>query len=317
MLSFYFICVFMYHCPMAIIPPYLSKGDTIGIVCPAGFMPAKKTETCIAVLQQWGYKVKVGKTLGSQYHYFSGTDEDRLNDLQDMLDDKSINAILCARGGYGAGRIIDQLDFKKFRKKPKWIIGFSDITVLHAHIYRRFNIASFHSPMAAAFNDDEYKNEYVQSLQKVLVGKKAKYETPAHSFNKTGKATARLVGGNLSLIAHLIGTPSEFKTAGKILFLEDVGEYIYNVDRMLYQLKRSGKLDKLAGLIIGGFTEAKDTTIPFGKDVYEVIHDAVKEYEYPICFQFPVSHEKENYALKIGVAYKFAVSEKGVTLKEV
>ncbi len=317
MLSFYFICVFMYHCPMAIIPPYLSKGDTIGIVCPAGFMPAKKTETCIAVLQQWGYKVKVGKTLGSQYHYFSGTDEDRLNDLQDMLDDKSINAILCARGGYGAGRIIGQLDFKKFRKKPKWIIGFSDITILHAHIYRRFNIASLHSPMAAAFNDDEYKNEYVQSLQKALSGKKAKYETPAHSFNKTGKATARLVGGNLSLIAHLIGTPSEFKTAGKILFLEDVGEYIYNVDRMLYQLKRSGKLDKLAGLIIGGFTEAKDTTIPFGKDVYEVIHDAVKEYEYPICFQFPVSHEKENYALKIGVAYKFAVSEKGVTLKEV
>ncbi len=301
---------------MTIIPPYLSKGDTIGIVCPAGFMPAEKAETCIAVLQQWGYKVRAGKTLGSQYHYFSGTDEDRLKDLQEMLDDKSIDAILCARGGYGLGRIIDRLNFKKFRKKPKWIIGFSDITVLHAHIYRRFNIASLHSPMAAAFNDEEYKNEYVQSLQLALSGKKAKYETPAHSFNKTGKATARLVGGNLSLLAHLIGTASEFKTAGKILFLEDVGEYIYNVDRMLYQLKRSGKLDKLAGLIIGRFTEAKDTTIPFGKNVYEVIHDAVKEYEYPICFQFPVSHEKENYALKIGVPYKFAVYEKGVTLKE-
>lgn len=302
---------------MTIIPPYLSKGNTIGIVCPAGFMPAEKAETCVAVLQQWGYKVKVGKTLGSQHHYFSGTDEDRLNDLQEMLDDKSVNAILCARGGYGVGQIIDRLNFKKFRKKPKWIIGFSDITVLHAHIYRRFNIASLHSPMAAAFNDEEYKNEYVQSLQKALAGKKVKYEAPAHQFNKTGKATARLVGGNLSLIAHLVGTPSEFKTAGKILFLEDVGEYIYNVDRMLYQLKRSGKLDKLAGLIIGGFTEVKDTTIPFGKDVYEVIHDAVKEYEYPICFQFPVSHEKENYALKIGVVYKFAVSEKGVTLREV
>lgn len=302
---------------MTIIPPYLSKGDTIGIVCPAGFMPAEKAETCIAVLQQWGYKVRVGKTIGSQYHYFSGTDEDRLNDLQEMLDDKSIDAILCARGGYGLGRIIDRLNFKKFRKKPKWIIGFSDVTILHAHIYRRFNIASLHSPMAAAFNDDEYKNEYVQSLQSALSGKKAKYERPAHSFNKTGKATARLVGGNLSLIAHLIGTPSEFKTAGKILFLEDVGEYIYNVDRMLYQLKRSGKLNKLAGLIIGRFTESKDTTIPYGKDVYEVIHDAVKEYEYPICFQFPVSHEKENYALKIGVAYKLAVSEKGVTLKEI
>lgn len=301
---------------MTITPPYLSKGDTIGVVCPAGFMPAEKAETCLSVLQQWGYKVRVGKTLGSQYHYFSATDEERLNDLQEMLDDKSIDAILCARGGYGLGRIIDQLDFKKFRKKPKWIAGFSDITVLHAHIYRRFDIASIHSPMAAAFNDEEYKNEYVQSLQKALAGKKAKYEILPHQFNRPGKATAKLVGGNLSLLAHLTGTPSEFKTVGKILFLEDVGEYIYNVDRMLYQLKRSGKLDKLAGLIFGRFTEVKDTSIPYGKDVYEVIHDAVKEYKFPVCFQFPVSHEKENYALKIGATYKFAVSEKGVTLKE-
>jgi muramoyltetrapeptide carboxypeptidase len=301
---------------MTIIPPYLSKGDTIGVICPAGFMPAEKAETCLSVLQQWGYRVRVGKTLGNQYNYFSGTDEDRLNDLQEMLDDKSVNAILCARGGYGAGRIIDGLDFKKFRKKPKWIIGFSDITVLHAHLLRRYNIASLHAPMAAAFNNDEYKNQYVQSLQRALEGKKAKYKTISHQYNKAGKASGKLAGGNLSLVAHLTGTPSDFKTAGKILFLEDVGEYIYNIDRMLYQLKRSGKLDKLAGLIIGGFTEAKDTAIPFGKDVYEVIHEVVKDYQYPICFQFPLSHDRENYALKIGVEYKLVVGGEGVTLKE-
>ncbi len=301
---------------MTIIPPYLSKGDTIGVVCPSGFMPAEKAETCLFVLKQWGYKVRVGKTLGNQYNYFSGSDEERLNDMQQMLDDKSVNAILCARGGYGAVRIIDKLDFKKFRKKPKWIIGFSDITVLHAHLLRRYNIASLHAPMAVAFNDDEYKNYYVQSLQKALEGIKAKYKTTSHLYNKKGKALGKLAGGNLSLMSNLFCTPSDVKTAGKILFLEDVGEYIYNIDRMFYQLKRSGKLDKLAGLIIGGFTEAKDTPIPFGKDVYEVIHDVVKDYNYPICFQFPVSHDKENYALKIGVEYKLTVADEGVTLKE-
>jgi muramoyltetrapeptide carboxypeptidase len=301
---------------MTIIPPYLSEGDTIGVVCPAGYMPAENANTCLNVLQEWGYKVRVGKTLGNQYNYFAGTDEERLQDLQQMLDDDSINAILCARGGYGVTRIIDQLSFKKFRKNPKWIIGYSDITVLHAHIYRRFNIASLHSPMAAAFNDNEYEYEYVQSLKQALEGEPALYETAPHRFNKTGKAKGKLVGGNLSLVAHLIGTFSGYKTAGKILFLEDVGEYIYNVDRMLYQLKRSGKLDELEALIIGGFTEMKDTTIPFGKEVYDVINDIVKEYNYPICFNFPVSHTRENYALKVGVEYKLNVSDEGVSLKE-
>jgi muramoyltetrapeptide carboxypeptidase len=301
---------------MTIIPPYLSAGDTIGVVCPAGYMPAEKAETCLNVLQNWGFKVRVGKTLGNQYNYFSGTDEERLQDLQQMLDDDDVDAILCGRGGYGVTRIIDELSFKKFKKNPKWIIGYSDITVLHAHIYRRFNIASLHSPMAAAFNDGEHQYEYVQSLKQALEGEQVLYEAAVHPLNKTGKAKGKLVGGNLSLIAHLIGTPSMYKTAGKILFLEDVGEYIYNVDRMLYQLKRSGKLDELEGLIIGGFTEMKDTTIPFGKDVYNVINDVVKEYNYPVCFNFPVSHTRENYALKVGVEYKLNVSDESVSLKE-
>jgi len=299
------------------LPPYLKKGNTIGITCPAGYMAAEKAQTCITVLQQWGYQVMVGKTLGSNsVNYFSATDEDRRDELQAMMDDTSINAILCGRGGYGVGRIIDDLDFTKFKKNPKWIIGFSDITVLHSHIYTHLKIATMHAPMAAAFNDGEYKNEFIQSLQKTITGKKANYKVAVHLFNKPGIASGELVGGNLSLLAHLTGTPSDINTKNKILFIEDIGEYIYNIDRMLYQLKRSGKLDKLAGLIIGGFTDMKDTERPFGKTVYEVIQDIIAEYQYPVCFNFPVSHGKENYALKVGGTYELKVTGKLVQLKE-
>jgi muramoyltetrapeptide carboxypeptidase len=302
---------------MSKIPPYLKIGDTIGVICPAGYMAYEKAQTCINTLHQWGYKTKIGQTLGSASdNYFSGTDEERLQDLQQMLDDDSVHAVLCARGGYGVGRIIDQIKFKKFKKSPKWLIGFSDITVLHAHIYSNYKIATLHSPMAGAFNEDGADGKYVLSLKNVLEGKKSSYESGVHEFNRNGKGTGELVGGNLALLAHILGTPSEFKTSGRILFIEDVGEYIYNVDRMLYQLKRAGKLDKLAGLIIGGFTDMKDTERPFGKAIYEVIHDVVKDQKYPICFNFPVSHEKENYALKIGVRYKLKVDKSKVMLEE-
>ena len=302
---------------MSIVPPYLSKGDTIGIVCPAGYMPSEKAATCIRVLKEWGYKILVGKTLGNQFHYFSGTDAERLADLQSMLDNPEVKAVLCGRGGYGMSRIIDQLDFKQFRKNPKWLIGFSDITLLHSHVWERFHISSLHSPMTAAFNDGEYANPYVQSLKKALQGKAANYVCAAHPFNRSGKAKAKLVGGNLSLLAHAAGTISCFKTKNRILFIEDVGEYLYNVDRMLIQLKRSGMLKDLAGLIIGGFSEMKDTTIPFGTDVYHIISDHVKGYNYPVCFDFPVSHEKENYALKIGVEYELAITAGKTILKEI
>jgi muramoyltetrapeptide carboxypeptidase len=298
-------------------PPYLKKGDRIAITCPAGYMAAEKAQTCINTLQSWGYQVMVGKTLGSNsQNYFSGTDEDRRDELQAMLNDENINAILFGRGGYGVGRIIDQLDFTKFKKKPKWIIGFSDITVLHNHIYTNFKIATLHAPMAAAFNDGGYKNEFVQSLQKALAGKKAKYKCAVHPFNKKGTATGELVGGNLCLLAHLTGTPSDINTKNKILFIEDIGEQIYNIDRMLYQLKRIGKLKNLAGLVVGGFTDMKDTDRPFGKTVHEVIKAIVAEYNYPVCFNFPVSHGKENYALKVGRKYELAISNKLTKLTE-
>ena len=301
-----------------IIPPYLQKGDTIGLVCPAGFMPFEKVQTSIDTLQQWGFKVCIGKTVGgTSANYFSGSDAERLNDLQQMMDDKNINAIMCARGGYGMGRIIDDLNFKKFKKHPKWIIGFSDITVLHNHLFTNYKIASLHAPMAAAFNDDQFKNEFIESLHKALMGEEARYDCATHPFNKVGKAEGRLIGGNLSLLAHLVGTSSDINTKNKILFIEDIGEYIYNIDRMMYQLKRSGKLEKLTGLIVGRFSDMKDTERPFGQTTEEVIRDVIKEYDYPVCFNFPVSHEKENYALKIGVKYELNIADKNVTLTEI
>jgi muramoyltetrapeptide carboxypeptidase len=190
------------------------------------------------------------------------------------------------------------------------------VTVLHSHIYRNYNISTLHAPMANAFNEEGYKNEFVQSLLHALEGKKAKYQVAAHDFNKKGEGIGELIGGNLSLLAHLVGTDSDLKTKGRILFIEDVGEYLYNVDRMMYQLKRSGKLDKLAGLIVGGFTDMKDTERPFGQTVHEIIRDVIADYNYPVCFDFPVSHEKENYALKIGVGYKLKVGKNKVILEE-
>jgi muramoyltetrapeptide carboxypeptidase len=308
------------------IPPYLQQGDTIGLVCPAGFMPVEKVSECIRVLNsEWGFSTKVGMTIGKQFNYFSGTDEERLADFQNMLDDDEVKAILCARGGYGISRIIDKIDFSKFKKSPKWIIGFSDVTVLHSHIYRNYNVATLHAPMANAFNEEvgpdntveqAGKNKFVESLRNVLEGKKIKYQVDPHDFNKKGEGIGELVGGNLTLLAHLVGTDSDIKTRGRILFLEDVGEYFYNIDRMMRQLKRSGKLEKLAGLIIGGFTDNKDTERPFGQTAFEIIRDVVKEYNYPVCYDFPVSHEKENYALKVGIGYKLKVTKSKVTLEE-
>ncbi|MBX2935444.1 MAG: LD-carboxypeptidase [Ferruginibacter sp.] len=304
------------------IPPYLKKGDCIGITCPAGYMVAEKAQTCISTLQSWGFDVMVGKTLGSKSkNYFSGTDEQRRDELQAMLDDENINAILCGRGGYGVGRIIDDLDFTKFKKNPKWIIGFSDITVLHAHLFKIVKTASLHAPMASAFNDLQNaslkQNKYIQSFYDAITGKKANYTCRPHSFNKNGTVTAQLAGGNLSLLAHLTGTPDDINTKGKILFIEDIGEQIYNVDRMLYQLKRSGKLQHLAGLIVGGFTDMEDTERPFGKKVYAVINDIVGQYGYPVCYNFPVSHQKENLALKIGIEYRLTITKNNTRLLEV
>lgn len=302
---------------MTIIPPYLKKGDCIGITCPAGYMAQDKITACVETLNAWGFEVIVGKTVGSQStNYFSGTDEERLQELQRMMDDKKINAILFGRGGYGVGRIIDRINFKKFSKKPKWLIGYSDITVLHNHLFSKYNIASLHAPMGGAFNDKENGQFFLDTLHETVTGQKLSFTTDPHPFNKKGEAKGILVGGNLSLLTNMIGTPSDIDTKNKILFLEDVGEYLYKIDRMMYQLKRSGKFAKLAGLIIGGFTEMKDTERPFGKDAETIIQDIIQSCNYPVCFDFPISHTSRNLPVKSGGMYRLKVSGKKTVLEE-
>jgi len=300
-----------------IIPAYLKKGDTIGITCPAGYMAAEKAQTGIETLQEWGYQVMVGKTLGStSTNYFSGTDQERADELQAMLDDPTINAILFGRGGYGMGRILPMLNFKQFKKNPKWLIGFSDITVIHTHLFSNFKIASMHAPMAAAFNDGGAGNEYIGSLKKALKGNKMNYSTAPHPFNKPGSATGKLIGGNLALLAHVVGTPYDYVTKNCILFIEDIGEQLYCTDRMLRQLKAAGKMDKISGLIFGGFTDMKDTDRPFGKTIDEILQEISADLNIPVCLHFPVSHGTENVALKIGITCNLIVGAKKVTLKE-
>jgi muramoyltetrapeptide carboxypeptidase len=298
------------------IPPYLRKGDVVGMVAPSGFMSIEKIEKCIATISGWGFEVRQGSTLRSMSeNYFSGSDEERLADLQQMLDDPGVRAIVFARGGYGISRIIDSIDFSKFDESPKWLVGFSDITLLLLHITTRSKVATIHGPMANAFNDDSGLM-YVNNLRKLLEGKKLRYQVAAHRYNRKGVAVGEVVGGNLSLIVHSLGSKSEIKTKERILFIEDVGEYLYNIDRMMIQLKRSGKLDKLAGLIVGSFNDMKDTERPFGRTVEEIILEHVGGRKYPVCFGFPIGHQRENLAVKMGCGYKLSVSKARVTLEE-
>jgi muramoyltetrapeptide carboxypeptidase len=275
-------------------------------------------------LQQWGYNVKIGDAIGKKDFSRGGTDADRLADLQQMLDDKDIKAIMSARGGYGAIRIIDQLKFDKYVQNPKWIIGFSDITVLHSHINRNFNIATIHSKMCNSFPPDwnlaeQIQKDTIESINECLSGiKKMEYNFQPNSKNKPGSAKGQLVGGNLKTLESLSGSKSDLVTKNKILFVEDTGEYLYGIDRMFWNLKRSGKLAELKGLIIGGFKiKVDDPGEEFGKPLEEIVLEKVTEYDYPVCFDFPVGHQKNNYALKCGITHNLQVSDRSALLKEV
>lgn len=296
-------------------PPSLQPGDVIGITCPAGFVSLDRVTCAIETLKGWGFQVKVGKTVGSEYHYFSGHDEDRRTDLQQLLDDPQVKVILMGRGGYGCSRIVDDLDFTAFVKQPKWIAGFSDITVLHSHIQAQFGIPTLHSPMCAAFQKNNLEALPVQSLKNALLGLPLHYQIPTHLFNRPGRGEGILTGGNLAILAHLTGSASQVDTRGKILFIEDVGEYLYNTDRLLMNLKRSGQLSELAGLLVGSFTEMQDTERPFGQTVKEIIWDKVKDYRYPVLFGFPCGHQEENVTLQLGMRQEILVSEKGGSLR--
>jgi muramoyltetrapeptide carboxypeptidase len=295
-------------------PPILITGDTIGITCPAGSIPMEKVQNCILTLEKWGFKVKLGKTVGAKMDCFSASDAERAMELQQMLDDANIKAVLCARGGYGLSRIIDHINFSGFNQHPKWVIGFSDITVLHAAIQKQ-NTMSIHGPMAAAFNKGAEGEIYIQSLKNILIGENEVIQAAPHLLNKQGSATANLIGGNLCMIAHLIGSKNAMNTKGKILFIEDVGEAHYNIDRLIIQCKNAGILDDLAGLVIGGFTELKDNATDFGATAYEIIHAHISNFNYPVSFGFPISHALDNFAVKEGGIYALEVTKEGSILK--
>ncbi len=297
---------------MSIIPPYLRRGATIGITCPAGFVSEERVHFAVETLKLWGFEVVVGSTVGSEHHYFSGTDEARLADLQAMLDDPRINAILMGRGGYGLSRIIDQIDFTNFIEQPKWICGFSDITVLHSHIHQQYHIPTLHSPMTGAFTPDTINSDHIKKFYAALIGESLFYHTQPCTYNTLGAAEGILVGGNLAILSHLVGSSSDIDTFGKILFIEDVGEHLYKVDRMLLTLKRAGKLSNLKALIVGGFTEMEDTSPrPFGKPLEAIIAEMVEEYHYPVCFNFPTGHIDENHTLTLGMKHKLNVTTQG------
>jgi muramoyltetrapeptide carboxypeptidase len=290
-------------------PPYLKKGSKIGIVAPARKIFREEIQFAVDTFKKWGLEVVLGKNLFGSEGQYSGSDEQRAKDMQKMLDDNAIQAIISARGGYGTLRIIDKLDFKKFGEKPKWIIGYSDITVLHSHIHQNLGIETTHATMPINFSKDE---ESVKTLRKILFGEEITYKISAHPLNRKGKAEGELVGGNLSLLYALQGSKSDISIEGKILFIEDLDEYLYHIDRMIISLKRANKLSKLAGLIVGGMTDMKDNQIPFGKTAEQIIFDAVKEYNYPVCFGFPAGHAQKNLALPFGRRAKLNVGEKSV-----
>lgn len=303
-----------------IIPPYLKPGDMIGITSPAGYITREGIIPAATLMQQWGFKIRVGYTIGKRNNTFGGTDAERLQDMQMMLDDPQIKAIMCARGGYGCVRIVDGLNWARFKANPKWVIGFSDVTVLHSHIHNNLGIATIHSKMCNSFpavwdNADPLQKDTIMSIQKALTGERMTYSAPSSGYNKAGNAKAVLAGGNLKTLETLAASASDINTDGKILFVEDTGEYLYSIDRMFWNLKRSGKLARLAGLIVGGIKYKQDDPGEyFGYTPYEIILDKVKEYNYPVCFDFPVGHQVDNFALKCGVLHELNVGAQGTTL---
>ncbi|MCD4728964.1 MAG: LD-carboxypeptidase, partial [Bacteroidales bacterium] len=285
---------------------HLKSDDKIAIIAPAGKIDKDVVDFAKNKLESWGLNVILGEHVFNQHFQYAGTDEERLSDFQKALDDESVKAIFCARGGYGLIRIVDQLDFSSLQKNPKWIIGFSDITILHSHVHSNFGIETLHATMAAGLKDDIS----AERLRKSFFKESLSYELETHPLSKPGDTKGILVGGNLAILCSLIGSVSDIDTEGKILFIEDVGEYLFRLDRMMWALKRAGKLDKPAGLIVGGFGEMKDNDSPFGKSAYEIISEAVEAYDYPVCFGFPAGHQEDNRVLILGRQADLSIGDK-------
>jgi len=288
-------------------PFNLNKGDTIAIAATARKVTLAEIQPAITIFEQWGLTVKLADGLFETYHQFAGDDNKRVRSFQQLLDNDEVKAIVCARGGYGTVRIIDQLDFTHFSQRPKWIVGYSDITVLHSQLFKKFGIPSLHATMPINMQQHNADNESIESLRKVLFGEPISYSFSPHVLNRNGEAKGNLIGGNLSVLYSLLGSASDIDTKGCILFLEDLDEYLYHIDRMMINLKRNGKLKDLAGLIIGGMSDMKDNSIPFGKTAVEIIFEHVADCNYPIAFEFPLGHEKRNLAITLGEKYVLQV----------
>src|SRR6218665_929496 len=295
-----------------ITPEFLQKGDTVAILATARKIDLVALQPAVKLLESWGLHVVIGKTIGKEDHQLAGPDWQRATDFQEMLDNPKIKAIWAAKGGYGTVRIVDRIDFTNFKKNPKWVVGFSDVTVLHSHI-NNMGIETLHAMMAASAKTAS--PQALETLRKSLFGEKLEYHVPASPFNKKGKASGEIVGGNLSVLYSILGSKSEVDYKGKILFIEDLDEYLYHIDRMMMNLKRNGYFDGLKALIVGGMTEMNDNDIPWGKNAIEIIQDVLKDYKFPIIYNFPAGHIKDNRALILGKTVSIDVNDKEVSVK--
>ena len=296
-----------------IIPEKLNPGDKIGVVAPARKILMEELKPSIEILESWGMEVVLGQFLFEEDNQFSGTVQQRVIDLQNMINDESISAILCARGGYGTVQIIDKIDFSKLYNYPKWIIGYSDITVLHSHL-NQLGLATLHATMPINFSTNTI--ESLESFKHALQAKEHYIKSPPHEFNRVGKVEAEIVGGNLSVLYSLLGSKSDVNTDGRILLLEDLDEYLYHIDRMVINMRRNGKFNNLRGMIIGRMSDMNDNNIPFGKIPEEIILEHIKDYDFPVCFGFPAGHLNDNRSIKLGVLSVLEINQNRVNLSQ-
>lgn len=291
------------------LPPSLRVGDTIGIISTARKISKKEISPAIQLIEDRGYKVILGENLFGEKNQFSGTDTQRASDLQDMFTNKKVKAILCARGGYGTVQLLPLLDEQVIAQNPKWLIGYSDVTVLHSYLHKQFNMQTLHATMPINFSSYQKQDTPIKSLFSILEGEPVEYKLKSFPENRTGEAEGVLVGGNLSILYSLRGTLADIDTDGKILFIEDLDEYLYHIDRMMMNLKIGGKLNHLKALIVGGMSDMNDNDVPYGKTAKEIIQDSVKEFDYPVLFNFPAGHIHDNYTLPFGRVVKLKIEK--------
>ncbi len=294
-------------------PANLASGDRVALLSTARAIDLSELENAIGVLESWGLKVEPGKSIGARDNQFAGSDELRAQDLQAALDDPEIKAIFCARGGYGSIRIIDKIDFTRFTQEPKWFIGYSDVTVFHTVINQYLGIQSLHASMPISYSENTERA--IESIRKAVFGEPLFYEIDAHKYNRQGVFTGEFGGGNMSILYALLGTKYGWNASGKGLFIEDLDEYLYHVDRMAQSFEKGNRWKELGALIVGGMTDMNDNSIPFGKDAEEIIWEHVKDFEFPVCFNFPAGHIKDNCAIPFGAKAELNVGEEGSIIR--